>query len=214
MDDPAQESRSRPATPLRRTTLALAAAVLIAGCGGSSANNAGTAATQGTGTTPPTLGSTQGEAVGATVDGIRCEASEQVLFHIHAHLAVFVDGQPAVVPEGIGIAPPRSVQQYASGPFVLGGSCFYWLHSHTNDGVIHIESPIRRTYTLGNYFDVWNQPLSATQVASAHGPVTAYLDGRRFTGDPRTIPLGLHAVIQLDVGTNVAPRAYTFPAGL
>lgn len=216
-----QEAAASAASRRRRlrigggAALAVAAVVVIVLLVGGGGGGGGGATTPTTSTTGPVvLGTTQGEAVGATVDGIQCQTQEQVVYHIHAHLAVFVDGQPAVVPEGIGIAPPRSVQQYASGPFVLGGSCFYWLHSHTNDGVIHIESPIRRTYTLGNYFDVWNQPLSATQVASAHGPVTAYLDGRRFTGDPRTIPLGLHAVIQLDVGTNVAPRAYTFPAGL
>jgi hypothetical protein len=119
-----------------------------------------------------------------------------------------------MVPEGIGIAPPRQVDQTTDGPFVSAGSCFYWLHSHTDDGIVHIESPIRRTFTLGNYFDVWNQPLSAARVATATGPVTAFVNGRPFTGDPRTIPLGAHSVIQLDVGTNVAPVPYTFPQGL
>jgi hypothetical protein len=51
-------------------------------------------------------------------------------------------------------------------------------------------------------------------VATATGPVTAFVNGRPFTGDPRTIPLGAHAVIQLDVGTEVAPAPYTFPQGL
>jgi hypothetical protein len=45
--------------------------------------------------------------------------------------------------------------------------------------------------------------------------VTAYVDGRRFTGDPRSIPLRAHAVIQLDVGSLVVPpQPYRFPAGL
>ncbi|HEU0317379.1 MAG TPA: hypothetical protein VFR49_08620, partial [Solirubrobacteraceae bacterium] len=130
------------------------------------------------------------------------------------HLAVYVDGRPGAIPEGIGIAPPRSEEQSASGPFVLAGSCFYWLHSHTDDGVIHIESPLQRTYTLGNYFDIWHQPLSATEVGQASGPVSASVDGHPFAGDPRTIPLNAHAVIQLDVGTKVAPQPYTFPTGL
>jgi hypothetical protein len=193
------------------------ALLLLAGCGGGGSSGGGTTASTTTApspTTPFALGSTQSEAVGATVDGIQCSQQEQITYHIHAHLAVFVDGRPGLVPEGIGIAPPRTVEQSADGPFVLAGSCFYWLHSHTDDGVVHIESPSRRTYTLGNYFDIWNQKLSATQVAAATGPVTAYLDGRPYAGDPRAIPLTGHAVIQLDVGTKVAPKPYRFASGL
>ena len=164
--------------------------------------------------TPLALGSTQGEATGRTVDAIQCQTEEQVLFHIHAHLAVFVSGVPATVPEGIGIAPPRTVDTTGPGPFVTGGSCFYWLHGHTADGVIHIESPDNRGYTLGNYFDLWSQPLGRTRVAGANGPVTAFLNGRPFSGDPRLIPLAAHGVIQLDVGTKVAPASYHFANGL
>jgi hypothetical protein len=201
----------------RRTRSVVAGAlvaVVLAGCGGSSSSSSSTASTTTAANGPFVLGTTTNEAVGRTVDGIKCESTEQVLFHIHAHLAVFVNGRPGSIPEGIGIAPPRSEEQTTEGPFVIGGSCFYWLHSHTADGVIHIESPLQRTFTLGNYFDVWNQPLSATQVGLANGPVTAYVGGRKFTGDPRSIPLGAHAVIQLDVGTVVAPQPYTFAQGL
>jgi hypothetical protein len=81
------------------------------------------------------------EASGRTVDGIRCQSSEQTLFHIHAHLAVYVGGRPRALPEGIGIAPARTVEPTSRGPFVAAGSCLYWLHSHTRDGIIHIESP-------------------------------------------------------------------------
>ena len=48
-----------------------------------------------------------------------------------------------------------------------GGQCIYWLHTHAPDGVIHIESPTQRIYTLGNFFDDWRQPLSADQVGGA-----------------------------------------------
>lgn len=197
----------------KRLLATCAAAALLAGCGGSSSTSSSSAPTT-TANTPFVLGTTDNEAVGKTVDGIKCETQEQVRYHIHAHLAVFVNGRPGQIPEGIGIAPPREEQASAEGPFVIAGSCFYWLHSHTNDGVIHIESPDSRTYTLGDYFDIWNQPLSATGVGQATGPVTAYVDGKPYTGDPRAIRLTLHAVIQLDVGTKVAPVAYTFPSGL
>ena len=148
------------------------------------------------------------------IDTIRCEASEQVLFHVHSHLSIVADGRQVTVPEGIGIAPPRGVQQTSDGPFVANGSCFYWLHTHARDGIIHIESPVQRTYTLGEFFDIWNKPLDRHRVAGARGPVTGYVDGRRFTGDPRAIALGDHRVIQLDIGRVMAPAGFSFPSGL
>jgi hypothetical protein len=150
-------------------------------------------------------------AQSAPVDGISCETSEQLLFHIHAHLAVYVGTCQKLIAAGVGIGPPLTFEN----DFVVGGTCFSWLHTHDETGVIHIESPIQRTYTLGNFFDVWGEPLSSAQVGPDQGVVTAYLDGQPFTGDPRTIPLDAHAVIQLDVGMPlVAPQPFTFPPGL
>jgi hypothetical protein len=149
-------------------------------------------------------------ATGATVDGIGCQASEQVAYHIHAHLAIYVSGSRQVVPAGIGIPGP---QQVVDG-FVEGGKCLYWLHTHDTTGVIHVESPAQRVYTLGQFFDIWGRPLSGTQVGHATGHVTVFLDGRRFAGNPRSIKLTPHAVIQLDVGKVVPPQPFTFPAGL
>ena len=161
------------------------------------------------------LADTSGQAQGQPVDGISCDTSEQVVYHIHAHLAVYTNGRPRTIPEGIGIVPPTQIVQTSAGPFVAAGRCFYWLHSHTADGIIHVESPSERVYTLGNYFDIWNQPLSATQVGPAHGMVTAYVNGQIFNGDPRSIPLTAHALIQLDVGSgSPGPQPFTFPAGL
>lgn len=164
---------------------------------------------------PALLASTAGQATGRAVNGIQCQATEQALFHIHSHLAVFVDGRQRLVPEGIGIPPPRTEQRTPAGPFMVGGSCLYWLHSHTRDGIIHVESPLQRNYTLGDYFAIWGQPLGPRQVGPARGPVTAYLNGRRVLGNPASIPLKGHAVIQLDVGSPaVRPAPFTFPAGL
>ena len=160
------------------------------------------------------LATTSGEASGATVDGIQCQSMEQALFHIHAHLAVYVDGRQALIPEGIGI-PGAQVQPSADGPFASASSCLYWLHSHTRDGIIHIESPVERTFTLGNYFDIWKQPLSAGQVGPAKGRVTAYVNAKRCAGAPGSIPLKAHELIQLDLGTPlVRPQPYTFAPGL
>jgi hypothetical protein len=141
-----------------------------------------------------------GPDFGVTVDGVRCGATEQVAYHIHARLSIFGLGKPRQVPLGIGIVPPRELQGTPVGPFVVGGRCFYWLHTHASDGIIHIESPTKRTYTLGNFFDVWGQPLSAKRVGPLRGKVTAIFNGKVFAGNPRNIPLEAHAQIQLEVG--------------
>jgi hypothetical protein len=163
---------------------------------------------------PAALAGLDSAAAGAAVDGISCQSAEQIVFHVHAHLAVYVDRSGRGIPAGIGIAPPRQGRQAASGPVVVGGACFYWLHSHTADGIIHIESPEQRSYTLGNYFDIWMEPLDSQHVGPAAGTVTAYVNGQRFSGSPRQIPLSAHALIQLDVGSDIAPQPFTFPAGL
>ncbi len=136
-----------------------------------------------------------------SVDGIKCQPQEKVLFHIHAHLTVFVAGKARVIPYGIGIEPPLGGKNTKAGAFVAQGKCFSWLHTHVADGLIHVESPVRRTYTLGEFFDIWGQPLSRTQIGPARGAVTAIVNSQVYTGDPREIPLLKHAQIQLEVGT-------------
>ena len=162
---------------------------------------------------PALLASTAGQAGGEPLDGIEAGAMEQTLFHIHSHLAIYVNGQQKLVPYGIGIVPPYGLQNTGSGPFVAGGSKFYWLHTHDETGIIHIESPQQRTFTLGNLFDLWHQPLSATQVGPTTGPVSVLVNNNPVGGDPREIALGPHDVIQLNIGTPEPFHAYTFPNG-
>jgi hypothetical protein len=153
-------------------------------------------------------------AGGQAIDGISCQSSEQTIFHIHAHLTIFVNGSPRQVPAAIGI-PGAQAQNSAQGPFIASGTCFYWLHTHAADGIIHIESPVHRTYTLGDFFDEWGQPLGPTQVGPAKGRVTAIYNGQLYQGNPRNIPLNAHAQIQLEVGAPlVAPISITWPSGV
>ena len=152
---------------------------------------------------------------GETLDGINCGPVEMLNYHIHAHLTIVVSGAARLIPYGIGIAPPRTVQPTGAGRFVVSGSCFAWLHTHANDGIIHIESPSPKTYTLGDFFDIWHQPLSRRQVGPARGAVTAFFNGKVYTGNIRDIPLLKHAQIQLVVGKPlIAPEQITFPNGL
>jgi hypothetical protein len=146
---------------------------------------------------------------GLPVDGIICETGEeemQLALHIHSHLAIFDNGKQLQVPALIGAAP------------VPPQGCLYWLHTHDATGIIHIESPVLGPpgggpFTLGMVFDIWGEPLTSTDVAGLHGTVTAYVNGMRWNGDLRSIPLAAHQLITLEIGKQVPPPNYTFPPG-
>jgi hypothetical protein len=149
----------------------------------------------------------------APINDISCDALESTVVHIHVHLAIFIDGEEQLVPFGIGIGQPWSITDSDQGPFVDDGSCFYWVHTHSANGVVHIESPVRRVFTLGDFFAIWQQPLSATQVGPATGPVITYVNGMRSDVNPPDIRLTSHQRIQLNVGEDVPPYPFDFPPG-
>ena len=123
------------------------------------------------------------------ISGIECNRSEQLNFHIHSGLDIFIDGVQQQVPSNIVIL---------SSP-----SCLYWLHTHSENGIIHIEGPEAREFTLGQFLDIWQQTGNSTAFFdSVSGmPVTAYVDGQRFEGDYRTIPLESLRSVVLAYGT-------------
>jgi len=143
-------------------------------------------------------------ATGRTVDDVQCNSDEQVAYHVHTHLSVYVNGLLRPVPAGIGIVSPVA-QTTAEGPFDEASHCYYWLHVHAQDGIIHIESPAGHSYTLGDFFDLWGQPLSAGRVGPVSGPLTVFVNGRLDRADPRSIQLGSHEDIQIDVGRPAVP---------
>jgi hypothetical protein len=168
----------------------------------------------------PKLATLLNAATGQTVEGIQCQTNEQLVLHVHTHLTIFVNGKAQVIPYGIGIPGFQAVST-AQGPFVQTGSCFYWLHVHANDGIIHIESPSTSdSFTLGQFFHEWGIPLSKTQVGPATGNVTVFFTApgqkaKLYTGNPSNLPLGDHYQIQLNVGTPiVAPVQITNWGGL
>lgn len=148
---------------------------------------------------------------GQIVDGIEGSGQEMLKTHIHAHLSVFYKGEQLAIPYGIGIIKPFRVVR----GFVEGGKGYYWLHTHDATGILHIESPNNRAYTLGNFFDIWGKPLDQHNVAGLKGRIWAYVDGRIFLGKIRDIVLKEHGQITLEVGKPIVkPPVYIFPQGL
>jgi hypothetical protein len=114
-----------------------------------------------------------------------------------------------LLPAGIGIAPPH----HRHGAYVIGGRCVYQLRTREPTGVVEVATA--RRLTLGHVFRVWGQTLSAHRIAGFRStkPVLAFVNGRRFHGDPRMIPLRRHDEIVLEIGGYVPPHSsYLFPA--
>jgi len=76
-----------------------------------------------------------------TASAVPCDLLEHTQVHYHAALQILDGGTPVEIPTDLG----RS------------SACFYWLHLHTGEpGVIHVEAPDDRTFTLGDFFGVWS----------------------------------------------------------
>jgi hypothetical protein len=138
-----------------------------------------------------------GPPAGEPVDGIPCWQGS-VSYHVHAHLTIVDAGRSVPIPANIGIRR----------------NCFYWLHTHDDSGVIHIEAPHRLRPLLGEFFDIWGQALTPHQVDGvtvAWRRIRAYVDGRLLPGNPRNIPLRAHTTVTIEIGPPyVRPRPYAF----
>jgi hypothetical protein len=141
--------------------------------------------------------------------GIEPARQEFLVNHVHAHLDVFVDGQPALIPAGIGIniEDPEvrffpDVGSYG-GIEMCGEPCISPLHTHDSSGIIHTESADPEPNTLGQFFTEWGVELSESSVGehAAPTPVAVYVDGNRHAGDPGEIELTDRKVIVIVVGT-------------
>jgi len=141
--------------------------------------------------------------------GLPALAQEGTVLHIHQHLDLYVDGRRVTVPAGIGIEESQG--------FISP------LHTHDETGVIHVESPDLRTFTLGQLFAVWGVRLTPRCVggycATGAKQLWLFVDGRRVSKDPRLLPLTEHEEIVLAYGTQAQlprplPARYAFAPGL
>jgi hypothetical protein len=184
---------------------ALALATSLAACGNSSKSG-----TPKSSVVWPAPGDPMARARAA---GLVPETAERLLYHVHSHLDVFVDGARVVVPAGLGIdiTNPGVHQSTVDGQTEYGGisvpcdqPCISPLHTHDVAGVIHTESPTRKNNTLGQLFIEWDVRLDTNCVATYCKPakaVAVYVNGSQFAGDPRTIPLSDRKEIAVVIGT-------------
>jgi hypothetical protein len=140
--------------------------------------------------------------------GLPALAQEGTKLHIHQHLDVFVRGRRVVVPAGIGIDP--------NGRFISP------IHTHDMTGVIHVESPTVRMFTLGEFFGVWGVRFGKRCLGSfctgRLGALRVYADGRPVAR-PWRLPLAEHQEIVVAFGTRSQlprpiPAQFAFAPGV
>jgi hypothetical protein len=135
--------------------------------------------------------------------GLSALGAEGEVVHIHQHLDIFVDGKHEPVPALIGIYDGQFLTQ---------------LHTHDASGIMHVESPTKRTFDLGEFFGVWGVRLTDKCIGGYCKPTvpwTMYVNGAPYTGDPSALVLKRHQEIAFVIGNKrpkTIPSTYNFGA--
>jgi len=117
---------------------------------------------------------------------------------LHAHLSIYLNGEALAVPAQIGVVDTTPLT-----------SCHYALYTQDASGMIYAEGHRPDRFTLGQFFQIWGEPLSYSDVAGNPGvPVVVYVTDNnvvtQYTGDLTDIDLLSHREITIQIGTPVA----------
>ncbi|HWF55936.1 MAG TPA: hypothetical protein VG223_14965 [Solirubrobacteraceae bacterium] len=123
------------------------------------------------------------------------------------HVEVFAANRVVLIAAGIGTRPPRT----RSAGRISAAHCYGELVTVDPTGIVLLAPGAR--LTVAALFRSWGEPLSSRRLLSfTGGRVSAYVDGRRWTGPPQAVPLHVHSEIVLEIGPHVPPhRAFAFP---
>ncbi|HEX7734638.1 MAG TPA: hypothetical protein VF458_07240 [Ktedonobacteraceae bacterium] len=140
------------------------------------------------------------------VESVYCDNGEQGVEHIHAYVAIYIDGQPSPLPANVGIPQDQSGN----------ATCFYWLHTHDTTGVIHIEAPVKEVFTFGQFRDEWDQQFVSLGFAPElllNTGWTIWVNGKIYTGSLASVPLDAHNIITLAYNSPKAKPVTTYNWG-
>jgi hypothetical protein len=137
---------------------------------------------------------------GQDIANLACVFPSPIDYHVHAHVSIFLNGDPLAVPSDIGIVELSPTTE-----------CHYPVHTHDSSGLVHLHANTPTEFTLGQFFSIWGQPLERDNdnIAGLVGlPAVVYItdDGlaREHTGDLAAIQLISHREITIQVGTPIA----------
>jgi hypothetical protein len=217
---------------LRATVVCVLGLVALAGCGGggseSSSGSADECSQFGAAplerTTKAPWPAPKNPMALACKAGLVPEKAEFLQYHVHAHLDVFVNGKPVVVPAGIGIDldhPAVRADTNASDVVIGAGltqecdePCISPLHTHDLSGLLHTETKTPSPNQLGQFFTEWAVRLTSDCVGGyckPDVPIKIYVDGEVETGDPTQIELSDLREIAIVIGTPPATIPKEFP---
>ena len=207
---------------LRAAVVCALLALAAAGCGKTNSEyTASEAATPASGA-PPWPAPPNPMALTRTA-GLVSERAEFLEYHVHAHLDVFVNGKPVRVPAGIGINikdPGVKSAPLADGTPSYGGIelcrkvCISPLHTHDDTGILHTETKTVQPNRLGQFFTEWAVRLTPECVGGfckPEAPIAIFVDGKRYTDDPREIELSDMREIAIVIGSTPDSIPSEFP---
>jgi hypothetical protein len=128
------------------------------------------------------------------------------VFHIHAQLTIYTNGKKQTVPENVGVEPESQ--------FITS------LHTHDAQGVVHMEAVQPYPFKLGQFFEVWNVPFSASQLGGYHVgkglELQTWVNGKQLKTDPKQYVMKAHDKIVIGFGkpgSFPTKSNFKFPAG-
>lgn len=140
--------------------------------------------------------------------GLPALSAEGTVLHIHQHIDIYIDGQHFIVPAGVGI---NETDQFISP-----------IHTHDSTGIIHVESPVKQTFYLGQFFDIWGVKFTNMCIGGYYNQddkkLQVFVNGKEYMGNLRDLALSAHQEIVVTYGTSTElpspiPSNYTFPLG-
>jgi hypothetical protein len=137
--------------------------------------------------------------------GLEALSAEGSVLHIHQHLDIMVNGQTIIVPANIGI----------------GATFISPMHTHDTSGILHVESPVQKDFTLGQFFTEWGIKFDgnciSTFCADSSNKLIVGVNGSQIS-DPKNYVLKSHDEIEVWYGPqNENPTlipSYSFTNGL
>lgn len=76
-----------------------------------------------------------------------------LVYHSHPNLVVTVSGAIETI------------------PVTFDGSCAQPIHTHTSDGVLHVETDVNMNYTLGDWFMLWGHAANNANIATLNSTI-------------------------------------------
>ena len=79
---------------------------------------------------------------------LTCTTDMATRFHIHPQLKITINGSDQTIPANIGIK----------------SFCMNSIHTHDTTGVLHVESPVKKDFALGDFFAVWDKEFNQNKI--------------------------------------------------